>query len=304
MAAGAAIEVRGLVKTYGSNVAVDAVDLDVAEGEILAFLGPNGAGKTTTIEILEGYRDRDGGSVSVLGVDPATADPAWRDRIGIVLQESEPAPELTAMETIRMQSHYYQRPRPPAEILDLVGLGDSADQRAAKLSGGQRRRLDLALALVGDPDLVFLDEPTTGFDPSARRESWTMIESLRQLGRTVLLTTHYMDEAEKLADRIVVIAGGRIVANGTAADLARQVEARTVVSWRPDPRSATPPDRLGWEPDGDRAVITTDDATTAVHHLTSWALENGVVLAELAVRPPTLEDVYLRLTANDDGSHR
>ncbi|MEM7275922.1 MAG: ABC transporter ATP-binding protein, partial [Actinomycetota bacterium] len=204
----AAIEVRDLHKSYGGFQAVRGVDLGVAEGEILAFLGPNGAGKTTTIEILEGYRDRDRGEVAVLGEDPATAPLSWRERIGIVLQESEPVPELTALETLEMHGAYYRNPRPAPEVLEIVGLADSADQRTRKLSGGQKRRLDLALALVGNPELVFLDEPTTGFDPSARRESWGMIEALRQLGSTVLLTTHYMDEAEQLADRIVVIAGG------------------------------------------------------------------------------------------------
>ena len=299
---GSAIEVRGLRKSYGGFTAVDGIDLDVDEGEILAFLGPNGAGKTTTIEILEGYRRRDGGRVTVLGEDPADAPLSWRERIGIVLQESEPVPELTALESVRMQAAYYRDPRPPAEVLDIVGLADSADQRTRKLSGGQRRRLDLAMALIGNPDLVFLDEPTTGFDPSARRESWEMIDALRRLGSTVLLTTHYMDEAQYLADRIVVIAGGSIVARGTADDLARQVGAATRISWRPV-ADLGPPERLGARPEGGQLVIETDDVVAVLAELTGWALEAGVDLPELAVARPTLEDVYLALTGHGRHDH-
>jgi len=277
---------------------VRGVDLDVEEGEILAFLGPNGAGKTTTIEILEGFRTRTSGEVTVLGHDPETAPLEWRERIGIVLQESEPVPELTALEAVTMQAAYYRNARNPAEVLDIVGLTDSADQRTRKLSGGQKRRLDLALALVGNPALVFLDEPTTGFDPSARRESWDMIERLRELGSTVLLTTHYMDEAEQLSDRIVVIADGRIVARGTAADLAAQVDARTRISWRPAPDDPKPPERLGWIEDATgHAVIDTNDVVVVLHTLTSWASEMSLDLPELNVARPTLEDVYLMLTA-------
>lgn len=302
----AAIEVTDLHKSYGDFHAVNGIDLHVGEGEILAFLGPNGAGKTTTIEILEGYRDRDSGQVRVLGEDPQQAPLSWRERIGIVLQESEPVPELTALETVKMHSTYYRSPRNPAEVLDIVGLTDSADHRTRKLSGGQKRRLDLALALVGNPDLVFLDEPTTGFDPSARRESWGMIEALRQLGSTVLLTTHYMDEAEQLADRIVVIAGGVIVAEGTAEQLAQQVGAQTRISWRPGEGTPEPPDRLGAVP-GDRVpgamaedrIIATDDIVPALNALTSWAMANEVDLAELNVARPTLEDIYLALTGTN-----
>ncbi len=293
---GTAIEVRDLHKSYGDFRAVDGIDLDVEEGEILAFLGPNGAGKTTTIEILEGYRDRDSGQVSVLGEDPANAPLSWRERIGIVLQESEPVPELTALEAVTMQASYYSDARNPVEVLDIVGLSDSAGHRTRKLSGGQKRRLDLAMALVGNPDLVFLDEPTTGFDPSARRESWEMIEALRRLGSTVLLTTHYMDEAEHLADRIVVIAAGRIVAKGTADELADQVGARTTITWRPgdDPM---PPDQLGARPhDGGLAIIETDDVVAVLATLTGWAQESRIDLPELNVARPTLEDVYLSLT--------
>ncbi|MEM9564060.1 MAG: ABC transporter ATP-binding protein [Actinomycetota bacterium] len=298
---GTAIEVRGLTKAYGDFQAVRGIDLDVDRGEILAFLGPNGAGKTTTIEILEGYRERDGGEVLVLGVDPAEAPLSWRDQIGIVLQESEPVPELTALESVAMHAAYYANPRPPAEVLEIVGLADSADQRTRKLSGGQKRRLDLALALVGNPALVFLDEPTTGFDPSARRESWDMIDALRDFGSTVLLTTHYMDEAEHLADRIVVIAGGRIAARGTAADLARQVGASTTIRWRAPADAAEPPPGLGARPVGDGAhELRTDDVVPTLHTLTGWALDHGVDLTDVSVNRPTLEDVYLALT-DDDG---
>ncbi|MEL6984997.1 MAG: ABC transporter ATP-binding protein, partial [Actinomycetota bacterium] len=294
---GTAIEVRGLRKRYGDFEAVKGIDLDVDQGEILAFLGPNGAGKTTTIEILEGYRDRDAGEVTVLGVDPANAPLSWRDKVGIVLQESEPVPELTALESVSMHAAYYAEPRDPAEVLEIVGLTDSADQRTRKLSGGQKRRLDLALALVGSPRLVFLDEPTTGFDPSARRESWDMIEALRQLGSTVLLTTHYMDEAEQLADRIVVIADGEIAARGTAADLAAQVGAIPTIRWRPAPDAADPPGQLGATPGPDGTmVISTEDVVPVLNGLTGWAIEHGVDLDDLAVFRPTLEDVYLELT--------
>ena len=294
---GSAIEVRGLCKAYGNQEAVTGIDLDVDEGEILAFLGPNGAGKTTTIEILEGYRSRDAGEVSVLGVDPADAPLSWREQIGIVLQESEPVPELTALESVRMHGSYYSDPRDPAEVLDIVGLTASADQRTRKLSGGQKRRLDLALALVGNPRLVFLDEPTTGFDPSARRESWGMIEALRRLGSTVLLTTHYMDEAERLADRIVVIAGGTIVARGTASQLADQVGASTTITWRQPPGAPPPPERLGVSLGGDgSALIATGDVVGVLNALTSWAIDRGVDLVDLNVARPTLDDVYLRLT--------
>ncbi len=299
---GTAIAVNDLHKSYGDFHAVNGIDLHVEEGEILAFLGPNGAGKTTTIEILEGYRSRDSGQVAVLGEDPADAPLAWREKIGIVLQESEPVPELTAMEAVTMQAGYYSNPRNPAEVLDIVGLTYSGDHRTRKLSGGQKRRLDLALALVGNPSLVFLDEPTTGFDPSARRESWDMIDALRDLGSTVLLTTHYMDEAEYLSDRIVVIAGGSIVAKGTAEDLAKQVGAVTRITWRAGDGPA-PPSTLGVTRRDDRATIETDDVATVLHALTGWAIAEGVDLAELNVARPTLEDVYLLLTS-DDGEAR
>lgn len=287
---------------YGDFVAVDNIDLEVEEGEILAFLGSNGAGKTTTIEILEGFRTRTSGEVQVLGHDPEKAPLSWREDIGIVLQESEPVPELTAAESVRMQAAYYSNPLDPQHTLELVGLADSADQRTRKLSGGQKRRLDLAMALVGNPKLVFLDEPTTGFDPSARRESWGMIEALRDLGKTVLLTTHYMDEAEHLADRIVVIGNGRIVARGTAKELAEQVNAQTRISWKPTGKDPRPPDRFAAQiDDTGRGIIDTSDALSSLHGLTSWAIELGVQLPELHVSRPTLEDVFLALT-KDEGT--
>lgn len=294
---GSAIEVRGLVKSFGEVRAVRGIDLDVDEGEIVAFLGPNGAGKTTTIEILEGFTKPTAGSVSVLGQDPVHAPLSWREDIGVVLQDSEPVPELSALESIQMQASYYQHPLDPREILELVGLTESAHQRTRKLSGGQRRRLDLAMALVGNPKLVFLDEPTTGFDPTARRESWGMIESLRDLGNTVLLTTHYMDEAEHLADRIVVISDGLIVAEGTAEELAQSVDATTEISWKASPDDPDPP--AGLRPSIDqagRSILATDDPLGDLHRLTSWALERNLRLDEFNVARPTLEDVYLRLT--------
>lgn len=284
---------------YGDFTAVDGVDLEVEEGEILAFLGPNGAGKTSTIEILEGFRQRSAGSVSVLGEDPATAPLSWREKVGIVLQESEPVAELTAGEAVRMQAGYYANSRNPEETLALVGLSESAETRTRKLSGGQKRRLDLALALVGNPSLVFLDEPTTGFDPSARRESWEMIDALRELGSTVLLTTHYMDEAEHLADRIVVIANGKIVARGTADELAAQVNATTQITWTPGNDEHEPPSSFNWRRTQTGALIETDDVVPTLSALTSWALDAGIDLADLNVARPTLEDVYLTLTGSD-----
>jgi len=292
-----AIYVEGLVKRYGDQTALKGIDLEVTTGEIVAFLGPNGAGKTTAIEILEGFRNRDGGEVLVLGHDPARAPLPWRERIGIVLQESEPIPELTAREAVAQQAGYYSNPGDVDATLDIVGLSDSAGQRTRKLSGGQKRRLDLAQALIGNPELVFLDEPTTGFDPSARRESWDMIEALRRLGKTVLLTTHYMDEAERLADRIVVISNGEIVARGTAHQLAAQVEARPRISWRAGRSGPTPPAEFEATINSSgEAAIETDEVTMILHRLTTWSLETGNPLTDLRVSRPTLEDVYLKLT--------
>jgi len=299
---GHAIKVRGLVKRYGDQLAVDGVDLSVEQGEIFAFLGPNGAGKTTTIEILEGYRERDRGEVTVLGEDPATAGREWRERLGIVLQESEIEAELTAREAVTMHAAYFANHLDPDNVLELVGLASHADHRAKKMSGGQKRRLDLALALVGNPDLVFLDEPTTGFDPGARRESWGMIENLRELGRTVLLTTHYMDEAEHLADRIAVIAAGEIVARGTAAELADQVNARPVVSWRSMTLDGLPGGLPDVTVNNGVSSFETDDVVGSVYALTSWSVGGGPGLDDLQIRQPTLEDVYLQLTATSEVS--
>ncbi len=298
-----AIDVAGLTKTYtnkaGETVeAVRGIDLHVDEGEILAFLGSNGAGKTTTIEILEGFRDRTSGDVTVLGQDPATAPLSWREDIGVVLQESQPSPELTVGEVMTQYASYYRAPRPITEVLEVVGLAEHTDQRNKVLSGGQKRRLDLALALIGDPKLVFLDEPTTGFDPSARRDAWGMVERLRELGTTVLLTTHYMDEAEHLSDRIVVIADGQIAAEGTAADLATQVKLQTRISWDPAevPAEALPEQLRAGLRSGEQLSLETDDVTQVVHALSTWAIDNGASLDSLAVVRPNLEDTFLRLT--------
>lgn len=300
-----AIEVNNLTKSYrtkaGETVdAVKGINLHVSEGEILAFLGSNGAGKTTTIEILEGFRDRTSGDVLVLGADPATAPLSWREDIGIVLQESMPDRDLTAHEAVAMYAGFYDAPRSIDEVLAIVGLTDSAGQRTKALSGGQKRRLDLAIALIGDPKLVFLDEPTTGFDPSARRDAWGMVEQLRDLGATVLLTTHYMDEAEHLADRIVVISEGVIAAEGSAADLADQVALRTRITWDPSevPVEALPPGLQATAATiDDELSIETTDVTEVVHALSSWAHANQARLDSLSVMRPNLEDTFLRLTA-------
>ena len=302
-----AIEVSGLTKSYktksGDTVdAVKGIDLHVNEGEILAFLGSNGAGKTTTIEILEGFRERTSGNVQVLGEDPEHASRTWREDIGIVLQESAPDRSLTAHESVSMYASFYDAPRPVHEVLEIVGLTDSAGQRTKALSGGQKRRLDLAIALVGDPKLVFLDEPTTGFDPSARREAWEMIEQLRSVGTTVLLTTHYMDEAEHLADRIVVINNGLISAEGTAADLAEQVKLLTRIAWNPAevPAEALPDlFRSELQTTTEELAIETTEVTAVVHALTGWATTTGSRIDSLSVMRPNLEDTFLRLNAGD-----
>ena len=293
--------VRGLVKRYGRRDAVAGVDLEVRRGEIFAFLGPNGAGKTTTVEILEGFRTRTDGEVRVLGVDPADADRSWRDRVGVVLQESEPEPGLTVRECLQLYAGYYSRPRDIDDTIRLVGLGDKAGELGRYLSGGQRRRLDVALALIGDPEIVFLDEPTTGFDPSARRSAWEVIDGLRELGKTVFLTTHYMDEAEHLADRIAVIAGGRIVAEGTPKTLGGR--DRMTVSIRftlPDGLSADDlpgelQDRTEAAVDG-TVVVHSDRTLLDLQGLAGWAIGRGLELPDLSVSRPTLEDVYLALT--------
>jgi len=299
-----AIEVAGLTKSYRTKSgevfdAVRGIDLHVEEGEILAFLGANGAGKTTTIEILEGFRERTGGEVRVLGEDPQNPSASWREDIGIVLQDSAPDQVLTARESVEMYASYYKDPRNVDEVLEIVGLTGSVDQRTKALSGGQKRRLDLAVALVGNPKLIFLDEPTTGFDPSARREAWGMVEGLQDLGVTVLLTTHYMDEAEHLADRIVVINRGLVVAEGSAADLADQVELRTRISWDPAelPASALPSEIAAQvESSTDLLTIETTEVTPVLHALTTWAIGNDRRLDSLSVLRPNLEDTFLKLT--------
>jgi ABC-2 type transport system ATP-binding protein len=276
-----AISIRGLRKSYGDNEAVRGVDLEVAVGEVFAFLGPNGAGKTTTVEILEGYRKRSGGEVAVLGEDPEKARRQWRERIGIVLQSCRLDPYLTVRESLALYAGYYAHPRPVAEVVELVGLEGKADERTGKLSGGQQRRLDVGMALVGDPELLFLDEPTTGFDPQARRQAWEAIAGLRELGKTVFLTTHYMDEAQQLADRVAIIAAGQVVAEGTPADLGDRDSQPTTISYR--------------GPDGDVSLSTATPVQT-LNELTGRALAEGFELENLEVKRPTLEDVYLELT--------
>jgi ABC-2 type transport system ATP-binding protein len=295
------IEVRGLRKCYDGVAAVAGVDLEVRAGEVFAFLGPNGAGKTTTVEILEGYRRRTAGEVCVLGVDPARAGRDWRARIGVVLQESEPEAELTAEECLSLYAGYYPRPRPVAETLDLVGLTDHRTARCGRMSGGQRRRLDVALALIGDPDLVFLDEPTTGFDPAARKSAWEVIAGLRDLGKTIFLTTHYMEEAEYLADRIAVLAAGRIVAEGTAATLGGRDTEASIVSFTlpPGTSAADLPPALAacvTRTANGHAEADTRSPLRLVGVLDRWAQARGIDLPDLDVHRPTLEDVYLHLT--------
>jgi len=297
-----AVRVRGLVKSYGSVRAVRGIDLDIRPGEIFALLGPNGAGKTTTVEILEGYRRRDGGEVSVLGYDPGRDRAKIKPRVGIVLQQTGVDRYLTVSETVQMYASYYPRPRSPDEVIDLVGLGAKRDSRVTTLSGGQIRRLDMAIALAGDPDLLFLDEPTTGFDPSARREAWEVVKNLASLGKTVLLTTHYMDEAQYLADRVAVIAAGRIVAEGPPATLGDRDHAAARIRYRL-PDGAIAPSGLTDAPDGNGFVqVASKDVVADLHRLTGWALANSVTLDGLEVTRPSLEDVYLSLTGETDAS--
>jgi ABC-2 type transport system ATP-binding protein len=282
-AGAAAIHVRALRKSYGGHEAVGGIEFDVQPGEVFGLLGPNGAGKTTTVEILEGYRPRDSGEVRVLGVDPWQAGSAHRGRIGVVLQHSELPPLLTVREVHRMFAGYYRRPRAIDEVIELVGLAEKATAHVKTLSGGQKRRLDLGVALVGDPELVFLDEPTTGFDPSARRSAWELVRSLRSLGKTIVLTTHYLDEAQQLADRVAVIREGRLVTIGTPNELiggAPEVEIR-------------------YRENGRDVVLPTAEPTRVLAELTTAALAEGRELEGLEVRRPTLEDVYLDLV--DEG---
>ena len=293
---GAAIEVRGLTKSYGGVHAVRGIDLTVARGQIFALLGPNGAGKTTTVEILEGYRSRDGGTVKVLGYDPGRQRQRLKSQIGIVLQSTGVDRYLTVAETVAMYAGFYPHPRPVDEVIDLVGLAAKRDTRVLKLSGGQQRRLDVAIALTGNPDLLFLDEPTTGFDPSARHEAWEVIKNLAKLGKTVLLTTHYMDEAQYLADQVAVISSGRIVAEGTPATIGNRELARARIRYRL-PDGAAPPADLTAPPGPDGLTeLVPEDLTAALHRLTGWALDQHVELTGLEVTRPTLEDVYLELT--------
>src|SRR6266511_214676 len=279
-----AVQVKGLTKSYGAVRAVRGIDFRIARGEVFALLGPNGAGKTTTVEILEGYRKRDSGEVRVLGFDPGRSERAFRERIGVVLQQSELWPILTVREVHRIFAGYYKHPRDVDEVIGLVGLAEKRDEQVKTLSGGQKRRLDLGVALVGDPELVFLDEPTTGFDPRARRAAWDMIRSLRSLGKTILLTTHYLDEAEQLADRVAVLREGRIVREGTPTELTGETH-ETEIHYRRD---------------GEEVVIRTTEPTRLLHELTQAALAEGRELESLEVRRPTLEDVYLLLTTGTD----
>jgi ABC-2 type transport system ATP-binding protein len=303
------ISVRGLVKRYDSQQAVAGIDLQVRRGEIFAFLGPNGAGKTTTVEILEGFRRRTAGEVSVLGHDPATADGAWRDRVGVVLQESEPEPGLSVRECLAMYAGYYRKPRDIDETISLVGLTAKAGTLGTRLSGGQRRRLDFALALIGDPELIFLDEPTTGFDPSARRAAWEVVAGLRKLGKTILLTTHYMDEAEYLADRITVLSAGHIVAEGTPRTLGGRDHMTTAISFtlpngvaaRDLPAGLSP---LAEPGAAGLTVVHTESPLVHLQMLGNWALGRGFDLPDLDVHRPTLEEVYLSLTGSTSTKDR
>jgi ABC-2 type transport system ATP-binding protein len=278
-----AVAVADLHKSYGDFEAVKGISFEIRTGEVFGLLGPNGAGKTTTVEILEGYRKRDRGEVSVLGLDPERAGLAWRERIGVVLQQDELYPYFTVRECVELFAGYYEQPRDAAEVVRLVGLEEKANSRVKTLSGGQKRRLDLAVALVGDPELLFLDEPTTGFDPGARRMAWETIRSLRALGKTILLTTHYIEEAQQLADRVAVLRGGRIVGLGTPSELI----------------GAAPATEIRYRLNGEVVVMRTEEPTRVLHELTARALADGVELDGLEVRRPTLEEVYLTLTEEE-----
>jgi ABC-2 type transport system ATP-binding protein len=279
-----AVAVEALEKSYGQVRAVRGISFDIVVGEVFGLLGPNGAGKTTTVEILEGYRERDRGRVEVLGVDPQQAGPGWRARIGVVLQSGSLYGQLTVTEILALFAGYYERPRDVDEVISLIGLEEKRDALVRTLSGGQKRRLDFGLALVGDPELVFLDEPTTGFDPEARRRAWETIRSLRSLGKTILLTTHYLDEAERLCDRVAVLRAGEIAAIGRPGELT----------------GALPPTEIRFRRDGQDVVVRTDDPTRTLHELTAEALREGRELEALEVRRPSLEEVYLSLTGNGE----
>jgi ABC-2 type transport system ATP-binding protein len=299
-----AITVRGLRKSYGEHEAVRGIDFEVARGEVFGFLGPNGAGKTTTIEILEGYRARTGGEVSVLGIDPGKPSREWRERIGLVLQECELDPLLTVRETMTEFASFYPDPRSVDETIELVGLAAKRDARVGSLSGGQRRRLDVGVGIIGDPELLFLDEPTTGFDPTARRDAWNMIEGLRALGTTILLTTHYMDEAQHLADRVVILRQGEVVAQGSPEKLGTQLGRETMIRFRlPDGTDAAQAGAaVGRSADvsGNVVTIASADAQADLYSLLDWARASKLQLNELEVRRPSLEDVFLELTSEQE----
>jgi ABC-2 type transport system ATP-binding protein len=299
-----AVTVRDLVRQFGPRRAVDGMSWRAASGQVTAVLGPNGAGKTTTVEILEGYLRRDRGRVTVLGTDPAEGGTDYRQRIGIVLQECGITPYLTVAEVLQMHAGFYRRPRHIDEVIDLVGLEEKASSRVKTLSGGQQRRLDLALGLVGDPELLFLDEPTTGFDPSARRQAWEVVRNLGQLGKTILLTTHYMDEAQALAHRVVVIAAGRIVAEGPPESIGGRAHADAQIRFAlPTGADLSDLPVAATREAGDTVLAVTPEPTKALHQLTGWALERGQELESLSVRRPSLEDIYLELTESPaDGS--
>jgi ABC-2 type transport system ATP-binding protein len=281
-----AVSVEDLRKTYGSHEAVRGIDFEIAAGEVFGLLGPNGAGKTTTVEILEGYRTRDGGTVEVLGEDPQRAGLGWRDRIGVVLQSSAMYPNLNVVESLSLFAGYYAKPLDVDQVVGLIGLEEKRTARVRTLSGGQKRRLDLGLGLMGNPEVLFLDEPTTGFDPAARRAAWDVIRSLRSLGKTILLTTHYLDEAESLADRVAVLREGRIAAIGRPQDLT----------------GAAPATEIRYRRDGQDVLVTTHEPTRVLHDLTAEALADGRELEQLSVRRPTLEEIYLALTGDEEAA--
>ena len=297
MAVEPVIQIRGLRKSYGAIEAVRGIDLDVMAGEVFALLGPNGAGKTTTVEILEGHRQRSDGDIRVLGQDPGANERVLKERVGIVLQQTGVDEYLTVREAIEMIAGYYPRPRDVAEVLELTGLVQQRDRRIRKLSGGQRRRVDLAIALAGDPEILFLDEPTTGFDPSARRQAWETLRGMAALGKTIFLTTHFMDEAHALADRLAIIVGGRIIASGTADELIGAAGRASRIRFRVA-GGAPPPADLHATGDGSAWEVVTDQPTGALHRLTGWALASDVELVDLEVARASLEDVYLELTGS------
>jgi ABC-2 type transport system ATP-binding protein len=300
----AAITVQGLRKSYGGNEVLRGLNFEVQANEVFGFLGPNGAGKTTTIEILEGYRERSSGEVSVLGADPGRPTRVWREHIGLVLQQCELNPLLTVAETLELFSSFYRSPRPLNETVDLVGLGDRRDSRVAALSGGQRRRLDVAVALIGDPELLFLDEPTTGFDPSARRGAWNMVERLKALGKTIFLTTHYMDEAQHLSDRVAILRDGAIVAIGPPSELAARGSPETVVSFRLPNGTPVADIRANvdapLEASGGVITLRARNPQRTLYELTSWAERERVELVGLQANRPGLEDVFLELTGDNN----